>query len=151
MKQKRRGLRGDKNPMWNGGIRHGGDGRIFILKPEHPRSDKNGYVLRSILFSEKALGKPIPPKARVHHFDGDTSNDHENLVICESQTYHSFLHQRKRAFDSCGIASWRKCRYCGEYDDPRNLYISPPPRTQSCHRKCKNRYERDRYRKKKEL
>jgi len=93
MKQKRRGLRGDKNPMWNGGIRHGGDGRIFILKPEHPRSDKNGYVLRSILFSEKALGKPIPPNVKT---------DMNEIGIVKKRNYNAkFSSDKNSRRDAC--------------------------------------------------
>ena len=45
--------------------------------------------------------------------DEDTSNDDSsNLVLCESQEYHSLLHQRKRAYMACGNAKWRKCRIC---------------------------------------
>ncbi len=145
-----RGLFREKNPAWNGGIRNGQDGRIFILKPEHYRADINGYVLRSVLLAEKALGGPIPNGALVHHFDGNPANDHKNLILCENNKYHHLLHQRKRAYDACGRADWRKCRYCKRYDNPANLYISPG-RGLACHKYCKNKYERERYHKAKEL
>ena len=96
-----RGLFREKNPAWNGGIRNGQDGRMFILKPEHYRADINGYVLRSVLLAEKALGGPIPNGALVHHFDGNPANDHKNLILCENNKHHHLLHQRKRAYDAC--------------------------------------------------
>lgn len=43
--------------------------------------------------AEQALGKPLPPKAVVHHADGTRSDD-APLVICENQSYHRLLHAR---------------------------------------------------------
>lgn len=47
------------------------------------------------LRAERALGHPLPPKAVVHHADGSRS-EHAQLVICENQAYHMFLHARMR-------------------------------------------------------
>ena len=38
-------------------------------------------------------------------------------------TYHMLLHQRIRALKACGHANWRKCKYCKEWDAPKNLSI----------------------------
>ncbi len=140
------GLRKERNPMWNGGTRKGQDGRIFLLRHSHPRSDTNGYVLRSVILAEKALGKPLPHNAQIHHFDENPSNDYNNLVLCENHRYHCFLHQRKRAYDACGHVNWRKCSYCKQYDEPTNLCISALHST-SYHKLCKKEYERERYQK----
>lgn len=51
------------------------------------------YVHR--LRAERALGKPLPPKAEVHHADG-TRDDDGPLVICEDRAYHMLLHVRLR-------------------------------------------------------
>jgi len=136
---------GKNNPMWRGGTKKTRDGRNLVLNRNHTRSDCNGYVLKSIVMAEKVLGKPLPHKSQVHHFSGDPSKDTGNLIICENQAYHHLLHQRKRAYDACGNANWRKCRYCGEYDAPVNLYIPINHTNLSCHKECKNRYERERY------
>jgi len=65
-----------------------------------------GYVLISvhgkqyyehILVAEKALGKPLPPGAEVHHLDENRRNNKpNNLVICPSRAYHKLLHMRMR-------------------------------------------------------
>lgn len=47
--------------------------------------------------AEKALGKPLPPKAIVHH-TGERFDNHGDfkLVVCPDQEYHMLLHKRAR-------------------------------------------------------
>lgn len=114
---------------------------VFILNPAHPRSDRKGYVLEHILVAEKILGKPLPPKAVVHHHNKDrTDNRNQNLVVCENQGYHQLIHQRERAYKACGNASWRKCKRCKEYDEPENLCFDG---TSVYHLECSKLYQRE--------
>jgi hypothetical protein len=47
--------------------------------------------------AEKALGKPLPKGAVIHHIDGSSLNDiPTNLVVCPSHAYHMLLHARTR-------------------------------------------------------
>jgi hypothetical protein len=86
----------------------------------------------------------LPLGAVVHHFDENTlNNSNDNLVICQDTKYHSLLHVRTRAYKACGNADWRKCKYCKQYDDPGNLYISPNG-VDVCHRKCSDDLKRKR-------
>lgn len=112
------------------------DGYELIKIKNHHRADCKGYVLYHILRAEKALGKPLPPKAVIHHHTLD------QLVLCETNSYHMFLHQRQRAYEACGHANWRKCWICKQYDDPKNLII----RNNACpyHQKCLNAYQKNR-------
>lgn len=48
-----------------------------------------------VLRAEKALGKPLPRGAVVHHADGSKAND-APLVICQDSAYHNFLHKLLR-------------------------------------------------------
>lgn len=49
------------------------------------------------LIAEKALGKPLPKAAVVHHIDGNKQNNvNTNLVICSNQSYHTLLHKREQ-------------------------------------------------------
>ena len=127
--------KGENSYMWKGG-RSINKGYAYIYIPEHPRSNIRGYVLESVLIAEKALGKPLPPKAIVHHINGGKADNRpENLVVCQDQAYHMLLHQRQRAYDACGHANWRICRVCHRYDDPDNLVIYY---THALHRVCRN-------------
>ena len=102
-------------------------GYVYIYTPGHLRANVRGYVLESVLLAEKALGKSLPLKAKVHHHTPD------QLVICEDQGYHMLLHQRQRAYDACGHAHWRKCRICKEYDPPDKLVFYG---SHSLHKSC---------------
>lgn len=91
--------RGSNNSNWKGSRRYE---RTYA--PNHPKSWSNGCVYTHILIAEKALGKPLPPDAEIHHVKGNTNNP-GNLVICQNRTYHWLLHQRQRAYDACGHAN----------------------------------------------
>lgn len=65
---------------------------------------KYGYVLIKIgnelvyehrVLAEKALGKPLPKKAIVHHMNSpDDNHGAFKLVICPNQAYHFLLHKK---------------------------------------------------------
>ena len=62
----------------------------------------------------KALGKPLPPKAIVHHVD-DSNPDDSPLVICQDQAYHLMLHRRLRVLRAGGNPDTDKwCFRCGK-------------------------------------
>lgn len=69
-----------------------------------------GYVMIKVqgklvyehrILAEKALGKPLPPKAIVHHMKAaDDNHGYCKLVICPDQEYHMLIHKRMEA---CGL------------------------------------------------
>ena len=132
---------GEANANWKGGVTRN-HGYTIVFMPEHPRSDPSGYVFQHILTAEKALGKFLPPRAVVHHANGSKTDG--PLVICENPGFHSYLHQRLRAFLECGHASWLKCPYCKQYDPPHKMYVRPGG-TKGFHRECGAVYKRSRY------
>ena len=128
---------GAENNAWKGGrtITHYG----YVMICLDAKS-----VLEHVIVAEKVLGKPLPPKARLHHVDGNrTNNAPGNLVICQDQAYHMLLHRRQRALEACGHAAWRLCAICKEYDDPQNMYGHHGTyRHRSCHAEAEYRLRR---------
>lgn len=53
------------------------------------------------LRAERALGKPLPKGAVVHHADGSKAVD-APLVICQDHAYHMLLHHRLRVKQAGG-------------------------------------------------
>lgn len=85
-----------------------------------------------IIVAERALGRPLPAGAVVHHINEDRrDNRNENLVICPSRAYHNLLHARMRALAACGHADRRPCRRCHRYDELSNLRCYPRTNTTS--------------------
>lgn len=133
--------------MWANGTletkrREKGTGNINHLG--YVRLTKNGvFKFEHVWIAEKALGKELPDSAEVHHVNGDpANNDPKNLVICPDHAYHFFIERRGKAYDSCGHADWLKCRYCKQYDDPKNMYVRKNGLS-GYHRKCSNEYIRE--------
>lgn len=140
--QKIRSRRGEESNSWKGGKHSHLRGYILIYQPDHSRAYPYGYVFEHILIAEKALGKPLPKAAIVHHIDENTSNNrNDNLVICQNDKYHKLLHLRMRALHACGHASWRRCTFCKEWEDVSKLKIDLT-NGQVCHPKCKSDYNR---------
>ena len=85
---------GAANPNWKGGIRTNADGRVFILKPEHPNARQTGYVRRSVLVVSEHLQRPIAPNEVVHHINGQVSDDRlENLILLTRAIHTSHHHK----------------------------------------------------------
>lgn len=81
------------------------------------QSDARDYEHRIV--AQRALGRPLPPKAEVHHVDENLlNNDPSNLVICPNHGYHALLHMRARALQESGNANNLKCFYCKQWDAP---------------------------------
>jgi len=116
--------RGENNYRWKNGA-----GYKHIKHPTMPI-----VVREHRLLAEKALGKPLPIDAVIHHVNGSKRGG--SLVICQNTGYHRYLHQRERALKICGHATWLRCPYCKKYDDPTNMYVrNGHGRHKSCHTK----------------
>ena len=136
-----RGKFGEDSHHWKGGRVNEGHGYVYVTMPDHPRANQDGYVREHIPMAEKALGKPLPPEAVIHH------HTPEQLVICQDQAYHMLLHQRQRALKACGHVSWRKCWICKKYDPPEKLIIWG---NVVHHKVCNSEYRKNKYRLNKE-
>lgn len=84
----------EKCGMWKGGVLKS-HGRYFVLSPDHPNAQSNGYILRYRLIMSKTIGRPLTKSEVVHHIDGNKENDHpDNLMLFPSEGAHSKYHKR---------------------------------------------------------
>lgn len=100
-------------------VYHGKD-RRFIDGHQRRLPVVQGYLVRGTsgkdakfvhrMRAEAALGKPLPPKAIVHHADGSRRAD-APLVICQDQAYHKLLHSRADVLKRGGNPNTQ--RWCG--------------------------------------
>lgn len=73
-----------------------------------------GRIGGHIVVAERALGKPLPRGAVVHHVNGDPGDNRPtNLVICQDTEYHWVLHVRERVLAAGGNPDTDKvCSRC---------------------------------------
>ena len=98
---------GSFSPRWGGGRSVDRDGRIRIQV-------LGRQIFEHIAVAERALGKPLPPKAVVHHVNRRVDDNRpSNLVICQDTKYHHLLHVRMRVRDAGGNPNTdRICAHC---------------------------------------
>lgn len=86
------GKKGEKASHWKGGITYD-EGRKNIYMPEHPNTDKRGYIKEYRLIMSNHLGRPLKKGEIVHHINGDfTDNRIENLVAVTRGQHNSIHH-----------------------------------------------------------
>jgi hypothetical protein len=109
-------------------------GHAVRIRPRSHRRISAGYAelwidgrywKEHVVVATKALGKPLPAGAQVHHIDGNKlNNTPANLVVCQDGAYHNLLHRRQRALKATGNPNSRLCHYCHKWDAPENIYVS---------------------------
>jgi hypothetical protein len=61
----------------------------MVLKRDHPRARKNGYVCEHILVAEQMLGRSLEPGEEVHHRNLDRADNRlDNLKVYASHLEH---------------------------------------------------------------
>lgn len=93
---------------------HVGHGSRMVAVKGYRSAPGQGYTPKRlhILRAERALGRPLPPGAEVHHADG-SMNDNAPLVICQDLAYHRLLHARSKVLRAGGNPNADKvCGHC---------------------------------------
>lgn len=87
--------KGAGNPAWKGGITYR-QGYKFIKMPNHPNSNRGGYIAEHRLVMEKKIGRYLETSEQVHHLDYDkTNNSSDNLIIL-TRSEHLKLHRNNQ-------------------------------------------------------
>jgi len=87
--------KGKNNSRWKGGIKKS-CGYIFILKPDHPKANSNGYVKRARLVAEKILGRYLLPEEITHHKNRIRDDDRPENIEVTTQKKHTTFHNKIR-------------------------------------------------------
>ncbi|MBA7534738.1 hypothetical protein ES705_26987 [subsurface metagenome] len=89
-------FKAEDNAAWKGGIINNG-GYIYILKHDHPHSDKKGYIKRSRYVMGQHLGRCLKPEETMHHKNEIKDDDRiENLRLFPSKGKHISFHNKER-------------------------------------------------------
>src|SRR5215831_433071 len=74
------GRRGENSQGWKGG-RMRQNGYWYILRPNHPKSNSQGYILEHRFIYEEYYHCRLLPWTIIHHHDGNKYNNHISNLI----------------------------------------------------------------------
>jgi hypothetical protein len=125
------------------------DGYVSIKIPNHPRSNKWGFVYEHILAAEQKLGRALKEKEVVHHLNGNPSdNKLANICIFDSQADHAHHHAIQRIVgDGVNPETEKRCPKCKQVLS-KDRFSPSSSRGKKCLsstcKPCRVKYERER-------
>jgi len=90
--KKRPNMSGKNHPKWKGGIKKSSCGYWEILKPDHPRANKQGYIKRGHLILEKKIGRFLLSYEFPHHINGIKTDDRPKNLEVTNRSKHMKTH-----------------------------------------------------------
>lgn len=80
-----------------------------------------------VIVAERVMGKRLPITAVVHHLNENRrDNSRSNLIVCQDQAYHLFLHARARIFRAGGNPNTDKiCGRCMQVKPKTDFHLAP--------------------------
>lgn len=80
---------GSEHKGWKGGRTIDKDGYVLVYAPDHPNSNRCGYIREHRLVMEKKIGRILLPNEVVHHIDDVKNNNHpDNLELFQTNGQH---------------------------------------------------------------
>lgn len=91
----------ENSPSWQGGISINNEYAI-VKSPDHPFSNKNGYIRRARIIIENYIGRYLTKEEVPHHINEIKTDDRiENLYLFPSNSEHMRYH--------CNV-KWSNCK-----------------------------------------
>lgn len=124
--------------------------RRAALKGKYKQLVRDGVIVcEHVVIAERALGRPLPAGAEVHHVDENSHNNApSNLVICQDKAYHKLLHYRARIVRAgANPNTHRLCSLCKQalpLEQFNNRRGHASSGRQNACRECMNEYRRQR-------
>lgn len=86
---------GERNPNWKGGRTVASNGYVLVRRTGHPLADVRGYVYEHRLVAYELLGRPLQRDERVHHINGDRTDNRPENVEVVSTAGHAARHRTR--------------------------------------------------------
>jgi len=79
----------------------------YIMKHDHPRANKKGYIAEQIFLMEKKIGRLLSSNETVHHIDHDSKNNSINNLMLMTIHDHLSFHAKEK-YKKSGGKKWIK-------------------------------------------